>query len=232
MILWKGNDVENTGFDNTGNWNTGDYNTGDYNTGNWNTGDWNTGNWNTGNRNTGNGNTGNRNTGDYNTGNRNTGNWNTGDYNTGNYNAGDWNTGDWNTSSYHVGCFNTIDASKAYYFNRLIDKSEWDNCRKPDWIFAPSPTSWIYDHDMSDDEKMENPTFHTCGGYLRKNDMTDEWRKAFESATPEDIELTRKLPGFDADVFLEITGIDLCLPKVKNEIIVDGVTYVRKDSSE
>jgi hypothetical protein len=198
MILWKGIEMSNTGNWNTGYRNTGDWNTGDWNTGYRNTGDWNTGNWNTGYRNTGY-----RNTGYRNTGYRNTGNWNTGYRNTGN----------WNNSSYHAGCFNTIDASKAYYFNQLIDKSEWDECEKPDWIFAPSPTSWIYDHDMSDAEKMENPTFHTCGGYLRKNDMTDEWRKAFESATPEDIELTRKLPGFDADVFLEITGIDLRLPK-------------------
>ena len=174
-------------------------------------------------------NTGIDNTGDWNTGRWNTGDWNTGDYNTGDYNTGHWNTGDWNNSSYHAGCFNTINASKAYYFNRLIDKSEWDECEKPDWISEPSPTSWICDYDMSVVEKIENPTFHTCGGYLRKNDMADEWRKAFESATPEDIELTRKLPGFDADVFLEITGIDLRLPQVKNEIIVDGVVYVRKE---
>jgi len=83
--------------------------------------------------------------------------------------------------------------------------------------------------EMSDADKVDNPTFHTCGGYLRKNDMMQEWRKAYESATPEDIELTRKLPGFDADVFLEITGIGLRLPKVENEIIVDGVVYVRKE---
>ena len=215
--------MTNTGIDNTGNRNTGNWNTGDWNTGNWNTGDWNTGNWNTGDWNTG----------DWNTGDRNTGDWNTGDWNTGNWNTGKWNTGDWNNSNYHVGCFNTIDAQKAYYFNRLIDKSDWDNCEKPSWIFAPSPTTWVGVLEMSDADKVDNPTFHTCGGYLRKNDMMQEWRKAYESATPEDIELTRKLPGFDADVFLEITGIDLRIPVQKNpqEITIDGAVYVLKTGS-
>ena len=202
--------MTNTGIDSTGNWNTGNCNTGNCNTGDWNTGDWNTGNWNTG---------------KWNTGNCNTGNWNTGKWNT-----GDRNTGNWNISDDHVGCFNTIDATKAYYFNHLVDKSDWDECEKPSWIYAPSPTTWVAEFKMSDAEKIDNPTFHTCGGYLRKNDMAQEWCKAYECATPEDIELTRKLPGFDADVFLEITGIDLRIPVQKNpqEITIDGAVYVLK----
>ena len=50
----------------------------------------------------------------------------TNETNTGDCNTGDCNTGDWNTGSFHVGCFNTVAAEKAYYFNNLIDKAEWD----------------------------------------------------------------------------------------------------------
>ena len=62
---------------------------------------------------------------------------------------------------------------------------------------------------MSDQDKVNNPTFSTQGGYLRVNDMDEEWRKAFEGASEEDIQAVRELPNFDYDVFEEITGLDL-----------------------
>jgi len=179
----------NTGDLNTGNLNTGDWNTGNRNTGDWNTGDWNTGHWNTGHRNTGD---------------RNTGHWNTGHRNT-----GDRNTGHWNTASNHVGCFNTHDAEKALYFNKECLIEEWEKADKPSFLYAPSPTTWINKGDMTSEEKRENPLFETAGGYLRKNNMKDEWRNAWDSASDEDKDLLFKLPNFDADVFMEITGIDV-----------------------
>lgn len=198
----------NTGYCNTGSWNTGDYNTGDCNTGR-------------------------RNTGYYNTGYYNTGYYNTGDYNTGDWNTGSWNTGNYNTGDFHVGCFNTTRAEKAYYFNTLIEKDLWDKAKKPAWIYEPKPNTWVSTGDMTVEEKQDNPSYETTGGYLRVNDMKEEWRKAYDNAPPEDIELTKQLPAFDAEVFLEITGIDLREPKKVScegrEIEIDGVTYVLKE---
>ena len=176
-------------------------------------------------------NTGYNNTGYYNTGYYNTGYHNTGNYNTGYHNTGDYNTGDYNTGSYHVGCFNTGTPEKAYYFNKLIDKEEWDSAKKPWWIYDVSPTTWVEARDMTDQEKADNPTHETTGGYLRKNNMKEEWVKAFAAATSKDIELTKALPAFDAEVFLEITGIDLRdkavdAPCEGREVEIDGVTYV------
>jgi len=179
----------NIGNRNTGNRNTGDYNTGDYNPGDRNTGYWNTG--------------------DCNTGNFNTGNNNTGYHNTGWCNTGDNNSGSWNTASCHVGCFNTVDAKKAYYFNKLIDIAEWDRAEKPDWTFNVRPTTWVHLDEMTDAEKAEHPESETTGGYLRVNNMREQWAAAYAAAPPEQIELTKALPGFDAEVFLEITGVDL-----------------------
>lgn len=203
------------------------------NTGNYNTGYWNTGYYNTGNYNTGDLNTGNRNTGNYNTGNLNTGYYNTGDRNTGDRNTGDRNTGDWNTANYHTGCFNTVDANKAFYFNALIDKEVWDNAYKPAWLFKPLPTTWVTKDEMTKQEKVDNPSHETTGGYLRANDMKEEWRKAYESASPEDIQAVRDLPAFDYDVFDQITGLDLREEPMPatcegREIEIDGVTYVLK----
>ena len=208
--------------------NTGNYNTGDYNTGYCNTGDCNTGGCNTGYRNTGDCNTGGYNTGDWNTG-----DWNTGDWNTGGYNTGNYNTGDYNTGSFHVGCFNTVAAEKAYYFNKLIDKAEWDAAKKPDWLYEPSPNTWVASGNMTDREKADNLTYETTGGYLRENDMKEEWRMAYAGASTEDIQAVRDLPGFDADVFEQITGLDLPenpAPETceGREIEIDGMTYVLK----
>ena len=214
--------MTNTGYDNTGYDNTGNFNTGGYNTGNFNTGDFNTGH---------------RNTSNFNTSSCNTGNFNTGHRNTGYYNTGNYNTGNYNTGSGHVGCFNTRTAEKAYYFNKLIDKAEWDEAVKPSWIYGVSPTTWVSESEMTDDEKLANQSYKTTGGYLRENDMKEEWARAFAAATPEDIELTKSLPAFDAEVFLEITGVDLRdkavdAPCEGREVEIDGVTYVLKLKGE
>ena len=185
-------------------------------------------NTNTGYWNTGNSNTGNRNTGCWNTGYSNTGYSNTGNSNTGNSNTGNSNTG-----SFHVGCFNTVDAEKAYYFNTLIDKAAWEEAYKPDWLNMPSLTTWISSEKMTAKEKVDNPSHETTGGYLRVNDMKEEWRKAYESASPEDIQAVRDLPAFDYDVFEQIAGLDLREEPMPatcegREIEIDGVTYVLK----
>jgi len=193
--------IENTGYCNTGNRNTGDHNTGDRNTGY---------------RNTGYRNTGNRNTGDHNTGYRNTGYCNTGNH----------NTGDHNTGNRHVGSFNTVDAESAYYFNTLLPVAAWEAAYKPNWIYKPCPTKWVTCDAMSAKEKTDNPSCVTTGGYLRENDMAEEWRKAYASASPKDIQAVRDLPGFDPDVFFQITGLDLRV--LDDEVTINGVVYVKK----
>lgn len=177
------------------------------------------------------------NTGYHNTGNYNTGNYNTGSCNAGFYNTGRNNTGSCNAGSGHVGCFNTNTAKKAYYFNKLIYKAEWDEAVKPSWIYNVSPTTWVSESEMTDDEKLDNQSYKTTGGYLRENDMKEEWAKAFAAATPKDIELTKALPAFDAEVFLKITGVDLRdkavdAPCEGREVEIDGVTYVLKIKGE
>ena len=160
-----------------------------------------------------------------NTGERNTGYWNTGNCNIGNRNTGNWNTGDWNT-----GYFNADTPESVRVFGKDCQRETWDYASKPYWIYKISPTTWVPEADMTDQEKVENPTFNSCQGYLRVNDWKDEWRKAYNNATPEDIVLTRALPNFDAAIFKEITGIDLDAPVSKNpaEIVIDGATYVLK----
>lgn len=202
--------------------NTGKNCTGRCNTGNWNTGNWNTGNRNTGNRNTGNCNTGNRNagdwnTGDFNTGNCNTGDWNTGECNTGhcntgNHNAGDCNTGDWNKSSFNAGCFNTVE-QKIMLFNKSSDMTyrEWleSDAR---WLLNQMPKNvveWVYESDMSDEEKAEHQTYETTGGYIKVMEKSESGQLWWNDLPDDKKAVIKSLPNFDAGIFEQCTGIKI-----------------------
>ena len=204
-------------------------NTGNSNAGNRNTGNSNAGNWNTGYSNAGYSNAGNWNAGYRNTGNSNAGDWNAGNRNTGNSNAGDWNTGDWNTGDWNTGYFNTDTHGTVRAFNKDCPRDEWENSEKPDFLYF-SVTEWIFEYDMSDQEKIDNPTFHTTGGYLKSYEYQEAFQKSWNAASEEDRKKVESLPNFDADIFLEISGIDIRTSSQNpQEIVIDGATYVLKD---
>ena len=200
----------NTGDCNTGDWNTGDCNTGDCNTGDCNTGNCNTGDWNTGDCNTGNWNTGNCNTGNCNTGNCNTGNCNTGNCNTGDCNTGNRNTGDWNKSSFNTGCFNT-EEQKIVLFNKPSNMtySEWlDSDAR--YLLNQIPkdvVEWVYEEDMTDEEKAAHPTYETTGGYLKVLDESECGQLWWGSLSDHRKEIIKAIPNFDAEIFFQCTGV-------------------------
>ena len=187
--------IVNLGKNCTGLCNTGDCNTGNRNTGNCNTGDCNTGNWNTGNRNTGN---------------WNTGDCNTGDWNTGNWNTGDWNTGDWNKSSFNTGCFNT-EEQKIMLFNKPSDMTyrEWIDSDAR-YLLNQIPkdvVEWVYEEDMTDEEKAAHPTYETTGGYLKVLDESECGQLWWGSLSDRRKDIIRAIPNFDSDIFFQCTGV-------------------------
>ena len=214
----------NTGDYNTGNYNTGWYNTGYRNTGNYNTGYRNTGHYNTGNFNTGDFNTGRYNTGHYNTGYRNigrynTGNYNTGNYNTGNFNTGHYNTGDCNTNNPTVRLFNKDSGWKFYGERHIKFRNILSKYRK-------LLCEWVYESKMTEQEKFENPTYKTTGGYLKVNDSIYNGKEV----TKEDRDFLESVPNFDAKILEETTGIAF---KQTKTIIIDGKEIeISKESYE
>ena len=170
---------------NTGKDCTGLCNTGDRNTGNWNTGDRNTGNWNTGGR-------------------------NTGDRNTGNWNTGDRNTGDWNKSSFNTGCFNT-EEQKIMLFNKPSNMTyrEWIDSDAR-YLLSQIPkdvVEWVYEKDMTDEEKEAYPTYKTTGGYLKVLDESECAQLWWNSLSDDKKKIIEEIPNFDAEIFEQCTGI-------------------------
>ena len=199
--------IVNAGKDCTGLCNSGNRNSGDRNSGNWNSGDRNSGSRNSGNRNSGNCNSGNRNSGDWNSGDCNSGDWNSG-----NRNSGDCNSGDWNSTSFSSGCFNT-EESEIMMFNK---PSGWGY---KDWMQSEARfllsqipkdvVEWIYESNMTNEEKEVHPSYKTTGGYLKELDESDCAQMWWNGLLEYQRNIIKALPNFDAKIFKQCTGITI-----------------------
>ena len=169
----------NSGNNNSGHYNNGNYNSGYYNSGNYNSGHYNSGN--------------------YNSGDRNSGDRNSGNYNSGNYNSGNRNSGYFNTTTPKVRLFNK-DTDLDFDSITLI--------RLRSLITPKQFLIWVSSKDMSDQEKNDNPSHQTTGGFLKKhpNEYKKQWEYSVSRMSEEDKDFIRSLPNFDADIFFEITS--------------------------
>jgi hypothetical protein len=138
----------------------------------------------------------------------NTGKSNTGYNNTGDRNTGGRNTGNWNSCNYETGYFNTEQSDVVRVFNKDMSREEWGDCYKPDFIFFDL-TEWISEESMTDQEKEDNQTYKTAGGYLKSYEYKEAFQKAWDEADEEDRKKIFNLPNFDAEVFKKISGIDV-----------------------
>ena len=200
----------NSGDCNSGNRNSGNRNSGDCNSGNWNSGDCNSGNWNSGNRNSGDCNSGDCNSGNCNSGDCNSGNCNSGNRNSGNRNSGNWNSGDWNKTCFSNGCFNT-ESPKIFLFNKPSDWTyqDWLNSDAR-YILMDCPSnvlSWIWEDDMTDEEKEQHPEYSVTGGFLKHIEKETGRQMWWDGLSDRKKDIVMQLPNFDKDIFKEITGI-------------------------
>lgn len=150
-------------------------------------------------------------TGLFNTGNWNTGNWNTGDYNTGNCNTGNRNTGNWNSVSFSTGFFNSVE-QPLYIFNKptKMSRDEIFNCEGIEILNLNFENSlWIYSENMSNEEKTLHPEHKTTGGYLKTVDFKTACKIMWDKLSDDEKQSVKEIPNFNAEVFKEITGIEI-----------------------
>ncbi len=209
----------NSGHNNSGYYNSGNNNSGNYNSGSYNSGDCNSGHNNSGYYNSGNNNSGNYNSGSYNSGHNNSGYYNSGNNNSGNYNSGSYNSGYCNTNSPTVRLFNK-DSGWEFHdnnhskFRRIIYKYQKLLCE------------WVYESNMTEQEKSDNPSYKTTGGYLKVNSSTYNGKEV----TKEDKEFLESVPNFCPKILKETTGIVF---ETTKKIVIDGKTIeISLDSYE
>lgn len=182
--------------------NIGYANIGEKNYGNNNIGDNNHGNNNIGINNCGNYNSGNNNEGYYNVGSFNMGYYNTGDHNigcnnSGHCNIGDYNTGNYNQTSYSTGFFNTKE-QPIYMFNKPTKLSIFE-IHELEGMELVHQLMTLYDLDFYYNKNA------TYSPYCRKL-RNKVWHCTFTEKQKESVLV---LPNFDAEIFKEITGIDI-----------------------
>ena len=120
------------------------------------------------------------------------------------------NTGDWNKSSFNTGCFNT-EEQKIMLFNKPSNMTyrEWleSDAR---WLLNQIPkdvVEWVYEEDMTDEEKAAHPTYETTGGYLKVLDESECGQLWWGSLSDRRKEIIKAIPNFDAEIFFQCTGV-------------------------
>ena len=78
------------------------------------------------------------------------------------------------------------------------------------WLLNQIPKTiveWVYEEDMTDEEKRLHPTYKTIGGYLKELDLSEAAQCWWDGLSDEDKSIIKAIPNFDADIFEECTGI-------------------------
>lgn len=70
-------------------------------------------------------------------------------------------------------------------------------------------TEWVSEVDMTDKEKAAHPEFYVAQGYLKTIPYQEAFQASWDKADPSERIKVKDLPNFDADIFYEISGIDL-----------------------
>ena len=126
---------------------------------------------------------------------------NSGNRNSGNRNSGNWNSGDWNS-----GFFNT-DSPLVRIFNKETNVPRND-IDFPNFLYFDL-TVWV-SHDTATDEEKEahKIDIETCGGFTKAISYKEAFRIAWDKASKEEHKKLLKLPNWNNEIFMEISGID------------------------
>ncbi len=151
-------------------------------------------------------------TGLCNSGNYNSGNYNSGNRNSGNWNSGNWNSGDYNRACFSNGCFNT-EEPKIFIFNKISDLTyrDWLNS-KARYILNQIPSnvlSWIWEDDMTDDEKKEHPEYTVTGGFLKHIEEETGRQMWWDELSTDEKDAIFNISNFNKEIFKKITGINV-----------------------
>ncbi len=66
---------------------------------------------------------------------------------------------------------------------------------------------WVYEEDMTDEEKTSYPTYKTTGGYLKVLDESECGQIWWDGLSQKGKDVIKSIPNFNNDIFLKCTGI-------------------------
>ena len=147
--------------------------------------------------------------------NNNTGLFNSGDRNSGYRNSGDMNSGDMNSGvankcNFSNGVFCNESDMNIRIFNKPSGMSLHDFFNSRYWdAMCNAPfnlTEWVEytPKEMAADHEKERRR-----GYLKENSYKEAWDNWWKMLDEESKQVIQEMPNFDADIFRDITGIEL-----------------------
>ena len=86
------------------------------------------------------------------------------------------------------------------------------------WLLNQIPkdvVEWVYEEDMTDEEKAAHPTYETTGGYLKVLNESECGQLWWNGLSDEDKTIIKAIPNFDADIFEECIGIKVNKDTIK-----------------
>lgn len=145
--------------------------------------------------------------------NKNTGLFNSGDFNSGDRNSGDFNSGIFNSCDYSNGVFcskspkiNIFNVPTNMTMREFVNSKYYVAIISSDFIL----TEWI---NYAKEEMEKDESKNLIGGYLKTYSYQEACKNWWENMTEENREIIMSMPNFDAEIFKEITGIE-----VKNNV--------------
>ena len=68
-------------------------------------------------------------------------------------------------------------------------------------------TEWVWESNMTDQEKKDNPEFYVAEGYLKANTYEYACKMWWKSLSNKEKKVIQNIDGFKKSVFKEVTGI-------------------------
>ena len=68
---------------------------------------------------------------------------------------------------------------------------------------------WVWEQDMTDEEKAANPSYKTTGGYCRIPNESENAQRFWDGLPDNQREIIYQLPNFDKEIFEACTGIKI-----------------------
>ena len=113
-------------------------------------------------------------------------------------------------------------------FEKELDMTVGEFYDKYDLYMGIPLNRWINKDDMTDEEKSSVSGWETMGGYLKTLDFKEACRVWWKE-NPDDHKRFLTLPGFDWEIFTDITGIT---PDTDIETITIGNNTYNKQEVE
>ena len=68
---------------------------------------------------------------------------------------------------------------------------------------------YVWSEDMTDEKRAEHPEAEVTGGYLKESHDSKTVQDWWDTLSEEQKKIIKSLPNFDAEIFKEITGIEV-----------------------